>query len=170
MKKYVILFLLALAACGNTGDSQMSAGESPAETPQPWKPPVINLPTPALNSAELILGGVRHTLNQNASCQQGGTGIFLRPAGNPTPAIIILRPNFSANGEVFMETDQGWSMMFDETIAGASVNWGTLGCRAWAIGNEPGYFELQVADCPLQNHPIAPTRHSTVTFKLRCSK
>jgi hypothetical protein len=181
MKKYLILFLIALAACGNTSDPTSSNDQtvqqpgapvpSPAVPPVPAVPPETNLPAPALNSAELTLGGARHTLTHNLGCRQDGLGIRLQVAGVGLPAIILMKPDFSAAGPVLLETNQGWSMMFDENVAGANVNWGTpVGCQGWAIGNDPNFFELQVANCPLQDHPTAPTRNTSVTFRLRCNR
>jgi len=164
-----LLFLLSLmVACNNT--AQVAPGNEVAPEPTPNGPPALNLPVPNANSAEITLGGNRHTLTHHTSCSETG-GIVLYAGPGLAPGLILGGVSFSANGEVALSSlTANWFTTLDEVVGGVTVNWGTTGCRGWAIGNEAGFFELQVADCPLQDRPTNPTKFSTVSFRLRCPK
>jgi hypothetical protein len=172
MKKIMILMLIALIACGNSADTPPSTDPQPnppvaPPIAPPATPPQTNLPDPAFNTAELILGGTRYTLIDNfQTCAFDGISLH---SPNFNTQISIVSPDFFANGQVLLESNKGWQISFQGDIGSGDTIWEVAdNCQGWAIGNEQNFFELQALNCPLKGVGD-PNKTTIVTFRVRCA-
>ncbi len=160
MSLMAFLGLLALN-CQNTGDA---TGDTGGE-----KTPVVDdLPQPALNTAEISLNGVRHTLTETTACRDGVGGITINMPGMQNPFLNIHNISFNVNGEVIIDTmsnPSSWNMDLD-----ADRTWGTsaAGCRAIVGENSNAVFELKTIACNIKNQFGPET--GKLSFRLRCTK
>jgi hypothetical protein len=170
--KQIGLVLLAGALLLNCQNATESQNEEPSKPT-----PKTNLPKPADETAEMLLGADRYTLQHKFSCRTGagGIGMSLGVDGNgipTTPALNLHNADLSANGTILINSlsnPQVWNMDLDATVAGVFGNWMTTasGCNATVLENTT-IFDLEVSNCNVKR--LGGNETSTASFRLRCTK
>lgn len=128
--------------------------------------PVIELPAPALNTAQLRIGDKISVIpNANNVCQNGATGLgFFNGADVPT--LFIHDVNFTQNSGIVLTRTGAYHMDIDVTGGYYSP---TSTCPATIRENSATVYEIESYNCPVRAQ-IGSMADTIVSFRARCTK
>ncbi|MDV6236351.1 hypothetical protein CH379_012010 [Leptospira ellisii] len=126
---------------------------------------IVELPEPALDTAQLKIGDQTITVLPVGFCENGNTGIgFFQGAANPT--LFVHEIDFSQSGAVILNRTNAYHM--DVDVDGGYYS-PTSTCQATVRESSATVYEMEAYNCPV--HPmIGSMPDTTISFRAKCTK